>query len=313
MPEILLAFIFGFKHGLDPDHLAVIDSLVRLIREHSPRAARFTGMLFSLGHSLAICLFTSAAILFSRFLEIKVPAWLEISGIALSASALILLALMNLASLKRPSATPFNKTTSTVGANDQAHPAPSKPRHSRTSRLKGGLNGRATAWSVLLLGALFALSFDTITQATLFAGLAQGQLQDPAQALLGGLLFSSVFGFGMMCADTINGLFVNRLLDHLSTPVGQDSSSNGYQSHAKERALGFMTLSLSLLSVLVASLALAKLWLRESNRTSFLETLLESHNEQTLMLGLGAIAWVFLSYCIAASIAFHAGRAAPTS
>ena len=259
---------------------------------------------------MAICLFTSAAILLSRVIEIKVPAWLEISGIALSASALILLALMNLANLKRPLATPFH---STVGAKDQAHSAPSKPRHSLMARLKGGLNGRATAWSVLLLGALFALSFDTITQATLFAGLAQGPLQDPAQALLRGLFFSSVFGFGMMCADTINGLFVNRLLDHLSTPVGQDSPSTGYQSRSKERAVGFMTLSLSLLSLLVASLALAKLWLRESNRTSFLETLLASLNEQTLALGLGAIAWVFLSYCIAASIAFYARRAAPTS
>jgi nickel/cobalt transporter (NiCoT) family protein len=313
MPEMLLALFFGFKHGLDPDHLAVIDSLVRLIRERSPRTARFTGLLFSFGHSLAIGLFTCAAVLLSRFMEIKVPAWLEISGIALSASALILLALMNLASLKKrlPVSSPLSATT--VASSHAAHCVPSKPKQSPMSSLKGGLNERATAWSVLLLGALFALSVDTITQATLFAGLAQGQLQDPAQVLLKGMLFSSVFGVGMMCADTVNGLFVNRLLDHLCAPVGQDSRLNGYQSRAKERALGFMTMSLSLLSLLVASLALAKLWLRELNRTNFMETLLASLNGQTLMLGLGAIAWVFLSYCIAASIAIHAGRAAPTS
>jgi hypothetical protein len=34
---------------------------------------------------------------------------------------------------------------------------------------------------------------------------------------------------------------------------------------------------------------------------------------QELMLGLGAIAWVLLSYFIAASIAFHASRAASTN
>jgi High-affinity nickel-transport protein len=299
MVEALLALALGFKHGLDPDHLALIDGLVRIIRQHSPRTARFAGLLFSLGHSLAICMFTMAAVLLSRFIEIKVPAWLEISGVVLSAGALIFLALMNLASLKNPDA--------------------ARPVHLLSSQAGNQLKGRDAAWSVLVLGAVFAFSFDTVTQAALFAGLAHGAQIEPGSALMKGLLLSSVFGFGMICADTVNGIFVNKLLDQLSSPkpLGLQTEAKAKADlrriQGKDRAMDFMTVSLAILSLLIACLALGKLLLREAKFSNLFDEFFRILQGQELMLGLGAIAWVLLSYFIAASIAFHASRAASTN
>jgi high-affinity nickel permease len=333
MPEILLALVLGFKHGLDPDHLALIDSLARLVRLHAPRCARFAGLLFSLGHSTAVCLFTVTMAMVSRSMNLKVPVWLESSAIALSATALILLALMNLASLqKSPRATGHTVTRMEVrlggGKARFSALACSAPRPGQAL-----IGGRATAWGILLLGAMFALSFDTMTQAALFAGLSQGQGFNASGVLLQALLFSTVFGLGMICADTLNGLFVNKLLDQISSPVhrvglfGRNAvdcadrrfkvqtgeHSETQRVKAKAHALRFMTISLSTLSLVVASLALTKLLARGLLPVGAWGTNLAKLDGQELLLGLAVMTWVLLSYLIAASIAFQAGRAAPTS
>jgi nickel/cobalt transporter (NiCoT) family protein len=333
MPEILLALVLGFKHGLDPDHLALIDNLARLVRLHAPRCARFAGLLFSLGHSAAICLFTVTMAMVSRSMDLKVPAWLESSGIALSATALILLALMNLASLNKcPHALGHGGARYVVrlGSRKAKPVAPARS----ASRLGQALvGGRATAWGILFLGAMFALSFDTITQAALFAGLSQGQGFEANGVLLQALLFSTVFGLGMICADTLNGLFVNKLLNQLSSPmqradlvvrnpvnsadypfkVQTNDYSETLRAKAKAHALRFMTISLSILSLVVAGLALTKLLAREILQVRAWGIDFAKLDGQELLLGLAVITWVLLSYLIAASIAFQAGRAAPTS
>jgi nickel/cobalt transporter (NiCoT) family protein len=45
-----LAILLGFRHGLDPDHLAAIDGLARL------RNSRWNGVLFGIGHALMVTL-----------------------------------------------------------------------------------------------------------------------------------------------------------------------------------------------------------------------------------------------------------------
>jgi len=50
----VLAFAFGVKHGLDPDHLATIDGLSRFNAASKPWLAKWAGVFFSLGHGLMI-------------------------------------------------------------------------------------------------------------------------------------------------------------------------------------------------------------------------------------------------------------------
>lgn len=49
-----LIFVLGLRHGLDPDHVAVIDNIVFRMVDVRPRLAPWTGTLFALGHSLSV-------------------------------------------------------------------------------------------------------------------------------------------------------------------------------------------------------------------------------------------------------------------
>jgi high-affinity nickel-transport protein len=78
--------------------------------------------------------------------------------------------------------------------------------------LKGRLLGRfqrsSKPWLIALVGALFALSFDTMSQASLFAVTAT-QYGGWGHAL--GL--GAVFTLGMLLADSVNGLWISRLMN----------------------------------------------------------------------------------------------------
>ena len=91
-----------------------------------------------------------------------------------------------------------------------------------------------------LVGALFAVSFDTIGQSALFA-LTAIQFGGVGHALLLGLLFT----FGMLVTDGINGLWISRLIaraDQLACIASR-----------------VMSLAVSGVSLLVAAFGAAKL------------------------------------------------------
>ena len=107
-------------------------------------------------------------------------------------------------------------------------------------RLFARLFGRARhPLAVALVGSLFAVSFDTVSQAGLLAlgGAAAG---DAGHALALGALFA----FGMLCTDSANGLWVARLI-----------SGPGQTTAAASRAT---SLAVALVSLLVAGLGVGK-------------------------------------------------------
>ena len=107
-------------------------------------------------------------------------------------------------------------------------------------RLLGRLNRASHPVTVALVGALFALSFDTVSQSALFAVTAS-QFGGVGHALFLG----SVFVFGMLVTDGINGLWISRLIaraDQLACIASR-----------------VMGLAVSAVSLLVAALGAAKL------------------------------------------------------
>jgi high-affinity nickel-transport protein len=61
---LALALVLGLKHGLDADHLAAIDGLARYQLSLPCRrasVARWSGLLFSLGHGLVVMLVAGVA------------------------------------------------------------------------------------------------------------------------------------------------------------------------------------------------------------------------------------------------------------
>lgn len=184
---LTLVFLLGAKHGLDADHLATIDGLTRFNLRHAAARARWCGSLFSLGHGSIVMLIALGVGAAST--QWQVPAWLESLGTWISIGFLTLLGLLNLRAVW-------------VAAPD-AMVAP--------VGLKAGLLARLQSTShplaIAVVGALFALSFDTISQAALFAMTATRH-GGVGHALALGLSFT----LGMLVMDGINGLWIARLL-----------------------------------------------------------------------------------------------------
>jgi high-affinity nickel-transport protein len=181
------ALILGARHGLDADHLAVVDGLTRRSSQAGRRTACYSGALFSLGHGGVVVL-TAAAAAFATG-RWRTPEWLAVSGALISAAFLIGLGLLNVLAVFR---TPRDHLV--------------QPRGLRASLFQR-LIGAGGPLGVMGVGVLFAVSFDTISQAALFAVFA---------AKLGGgalvLAAAACFVVGMLLTDGLNGLWIARML-----------------------------------------------------------------------------------------------------
>lgn len=191
LPQDLLGLcavvlLLGLRHGFDADHLATIDALTRHHLGRGDTRARWVGALFSLGHgAIVVAVALVVPQLASRW---QVPAWLTAFGARISIVTLVLLALLNVASLRRA-----------------AH-----HEHARPVGLRALWFGRLVHGGPLAaagIGALFALSFDTLSLAALVAVSAE-QHGGWQGALACGLLFTA----GMLVTDGLNGLWIARLL-----------------------------------------------------------------------------------------------------
>jgi high-affinity nickel-transport protein len=185
---IAVVFLLGLKHGLDPDHLAAIDGLTRFNAANRPRLSRWSGLLFSAGHgavvtAIAVAVATLAA-------GWRAPAWLEDAGTWISIVFLTLLGVANLAAILR---TPRGEPVRAVGLRGRFFARLVRAEHPIL---------------VAAVGAVFALSFDTIGQAVLFSVTGSS---------IAGWMFAAslglVFTAGMMATDALNGLWVSRMLE----------------------------------------------------------------------------------------------------
>jgi len=218
---LALVFILGAKHGLDADHLATIDGLTRYNLRVAPARARWCGSLFSLGHGVIVMLIALGVGLVTTTWQ--VPEWMEDLGTWISIGFLTLLGILNLRAVLTTRA---DHMVATIG-------------------IKAGLWRRLQATShplaIAAVGSLFALSFDTMSQAALFAVTATRH-GGVTHALALGLTFS----IGMLLADGANGLWIARLLRRAD-----------HRARIASRVMGLMVAAISLS---VAAFGLAR-WL----------------------------------------------------
>ena len=182
-----LVFLLGLRHGFDADHLATIDGLTRANQRRGRRFARFCGALFSLGHgTVVIAVALTVSLARARW---STPPWLASTGAWIAIAFLIVVGVLN---LRRVLAAAPNDVISPVGFK---------------GRLLGSLAAAGRPLTVALVGAVFAISFDTVSQAALFA-LTAVQFGGAGHALALALLF----GTGMIVTDAVNGLWISRLI-----------------------------------------------------------------------------------------------------
>jgi high-affinity nickel-transport protein len=184
---LILTFVLGMKHGFDADHLATIDGLTRYNARARPLMARYCGTLFSLGHGAVVMVIALSVSAIAG--QWEVPDWFGTLGSLISIAFLVALGSLNLAAVLR--AEP-DQLVQPVGLK---------------GRLLGNLRQVSHPALVALVGALFALSFDTLSQAAFFA-LTATQFGGWQPALLLALLFM----LGMLLTDGINGLWIARLI-----------------------------------------------------------------------------------------------------
>src|SRR3954468_17527193 len=184
---VAVVFLLGLKHGLDPDHLAAIDGLARFNAGRRPRLSRWSGLLFSAGHGVVVTLVAVGVATVAT--DWRAPAWLEQAGVWISIAFLTLLGCANLLAVVR---TPRGEVVRAVGMR---------------SRLFERLTHAEHPVLIAAVGAAFALSFDTISQAVLFSVTGSH---------LAGWLFAAALGLvftaGMMATDALNGLWVSHLV-----------------------------------------------------------------------------------------------------
>ena len=250
-----VSYTLGLKHGMDPDHHPIIDGITRAKAAQNERLARWTGFLFSVGHGCVVILVAIGISLISR--NWQAPEWLDSIGAGISIGFLYALGILNLYNVFTSSA---EQMVAAVGLK---------------SWLLRGLVQVSHLALIVAVGALFALSFDTLSLVALLSFAASNISGLSYSVVLGG-----AFTFGMMTTDGINGFWVAKML-----------------ARADRRALiasRIMGLAIGGLSMLVGSYGLAQVL--------FPVISVNSQNSQ-LVLGCAAVAVIGLSFLVGLRLA----------
>lgn len=262
---LALVFALGLKHGLDPDHLATIDGLTRFnAAGDKPRLARWSGLLFSLGHGAVV---TAAAVLVGIVAKRwDVPDWVEDTGAWISILFLLALGALNLVTVFKTDPGQVVRMAGLKG------------------RWLGQLNRTSHPVLIACVGALFALSFDTLSQTALFSLTASNMAGWMFSALLG-----MVFMLGMIATDGLNGLWVSRLINKADE-----------RAQIASRVMG---LTVGGLSILVGLFGIAKYFF------PIVATRSEGHE---MLMGGAVAATVLLSFYVALRLARRHAHVNPT-
>src|SRR6267154_1152197 len=185
---VLMVFLLGLRHGMDPDHLATVDGLARHNARDRPRVARWSGCLFSLGHGAIVTLI--AGFVAATLHDGAAPQWLERLGAWISIVFLLGLGILNVVAVLR------------APADRMVRPAGFK------GRWLGRIAETGHPAVIAMIGAAFALSVDTVSQAALFSLTAVHLAGWPFSVALG-----LVFTLGMGATDGLNGAWVARMVE----------------------------------------------------------------------------------------------------
>ncbi len=204
LPTLALMFALGLRHGLDPDHVAVIDTIVFRMVDERPRRSSWTSTLFAIGHSLAVGAVAIGVAMLAG--QVPLPRWLGSVIDAMVVPLLLLVGTLNLATLLRP--------------GDYA------PVCRRGRLLPASLRTSTRTAAVLATGIVFGLVFDTVTQA-----MASGAAASTRGGIAGAAAIALAFAVGMTLSDTPDSRIVSR-------PLGSSRHSNGIVQRYRRAVAG---------------------------------------------------------------------------
>ena len=194
----VLAFGLGLRHAVDPDHLAAIDNVTRKLTGEG-KTPLAVGFFFALGHSAFVLIIVLLLALTTFKLgDVQMALWQTYGELFASLFSVMFLFLIGGINLK----TLFEMRRNDMKLNT------ARPMGRIWTRFIAPLFGSITeSHHMVLIGFLFALSFDTATEISLF-GLTAAQGLGHSLTLLQTLIFPLLFACGMIFVDTLNGLMM---------------------------------------------------------------------------------------------------------
>lgn len=203
----MLAYVFGLRHAVDPDHIAAIDNVTRKLMQAGQRPIS-VGLWFALGHSTIVVAAAAAVALAATSLITASDGYRELGsliGTGVSAGFLILIGLINCVVLAGVWKT-FRQVRRT-GRYAEADLDGLLAHQGILARLLRPLFRLVTrAWHMYPLGFLFALGFDTATEVSLF-GLSAAEASK-GTSLWTILVFPALFTAGMTLVDATDGVLM---------------------------------------------------------------------------------------------------------
>ncbi|MEC5162174.1 MULTISPECIES: HoxN/HupN/NixA family nickel/cobalt transporter [unclassified Janthinobacterium] len=185
LSAMLMMFVLGMRHGLDPDHVAMIDAMTFRCSTQRPRTAPWIGTLFATGHGLTV---TAIAVGLSFLTsDLQFPPSFTALLDWLPVVLLLVVGTLNLRALLIPGpyqAVGWKRYFVPRRLQDSSHP-----------------------FAIFSVGVVFALVFDTATQAAVW-GYAATSSSGAYMALAAGLAFT----VGMVLTDTLDGRLMYRML-----------------------------------------------------------------------------------------------------
>lgn len=200
-----VAYGFGLRHAVDPDHIAAIDNTTRKLMQDGKRPVA-VGFFFSLGHSTVVFALSVVVAISAAFVRTNLPQMKNVGGVigtSVSGLFLLIIAVINLIVL-----TDIYKTWRQVvrgGTYDDRTLEEYLSNRGLLARLFRPLLRVVTnSWNMYVIGLLFGLGFDTASEV--------GILGMSATAGAGGmpvwliLLLPLLFVAGMSLIDTTDGI-----------------------------------------------------------------------------------------------------------
>jgi high-affinity nickel-transport protein len=286
-----IAFGFGLRHAVDPDHIAAIDNTTRKLMQEGQRPVG-VGFFFSLGHSTIVFALSVLIALSASFVRTNLPQMQSVGsviGTSVSGIFLVIIAGINLVVLgeilKTWRQVAHGGTFSSESLEDYLN------NRGLLARLfRPVLRLVTSSWQMYFVGLLFGLGFDTASEvgilglsATVGAGgmpvwlilllpllfVAGMSLIDTTDgvAMLGAYGWAYVrpvrklyYNLNITLVSVIIALFIGgvEVLQVISTETGLDAGPFAWANRLPLKSLGFVIIGFFVLSWAV-SVAIYKL------------------------------------------------------
>ncbi len=201
----VIAYGFGLRHAVDPDHIAAIDNVTRKLMQEGKRPVG-VGFFFSLGHSTVVFGLSIAVAVSAAFVKKNLPSLRSagvVIGTAVSGVFLVLIAIINLIVLIDIYKT-WRKVARGGTYDDQTLDDYLNNRGLLARLFKPLLRVVGASWNMYPIGFLFGLGFDTASEVGILGIAATTGASGMPVYLI--LLLPLLFVAGMSLADTTDGV-----------------------------------------------------------------------------------------------------------